>query len=141
MLEEKPSEVVEVGGELEGGSADQRDTMDMSIDGITQNIPKTQLAQATLDDPSLESFRSLATAEKEGYHFSDGVLFRTRFNLFGQPREQIFLPTIYRHKCLTLAHNHFGHQGRNKMSELMKPFFHWGSITRDCLNHVRICDK
>ena len=34
VLEEKPSEVVEVGGELEGGSADQGDTMDMSIEGI-----------------------------------------------------------------------------------------------------------
>ena len=27
------------------------------------------------------------------------------------------------------------------MSELIKPFFHWGSITTDCLNIVRKCDK
>ena len=45
MLNEKPSEDVVVDGESGGGSAEQGDNVEMSIEGITQNIPRTQLAQ------------------------------------------------------------------------------------------------
>ena len=115
VLDEKPSEDVAVDGESGGGSAEQGDNVEMSNEGVTQNIPRTQLAQATLEDLSLETFRILAENVKEGYHFSDGILFHTRLDQFGQPREQICLPTKYRQKCLTLAHNHLGHHGRNKL--------------------------
>ena len=42
---------------------------------------------------------------------------------------------------LALAHDNFGHQGSNKMAQLIQPFFHWPTITKDCLVHTRKCDK
>ena len=82
----------------------------------------------------------LATLEK-GYHYKDGILFRTCLDVYGQPKEQICLPQQYRQKCLQLAHNNFGHQGRNKMVQLIQLFFHWPTITKDCSAHIRKCDK
>ena len=131
---------VEEVGELVESSAEDEGIQGMSIQGITHCVPRNQLAQATLDDPSLEPVRILAAENKEGYHFTDGILFRTRLDQFGQAREQICLPKQYRSKCITLAHNHFGYQGRNKMVQLIRPFFHWPTITKDCLTHVRNCD-
>ena len=85
--------------------------------------------------------RRLAGMGKEGYHLESGILFRTQLDNFGQPREQICLPEKYRLRCLKLAHSNFGHQGRNKMVQLIQPFFHWPSMTKDCLAFVRKCDK
>ena len=139
-IADEPSVAVEVVGETVQGTADGEGNEGVSIEGITQNVPRPKLAQATLEDPSLETARTLATANKHGYHFSDGILFRTRLDQFGQAREQICLPQEYSSKCISLAHNHFGHQGRNKMVQLIRPFFHWPTITKHCLTHVRHCD-
>ena len=140
VIDAEPSVAVEEVGERVEGSADSEEDKGVSIEGITHDIPRTKLAQAMLEDPSLETARALATANKEGYHYSEGILFRTRLDSFGKAREQICLPQQYRAKCLKLAHNHFGHQGRNKMVELIRPFFCWPTITSDCLNHIKHCD-
>ena len=70
----------------------------------------------------------------------DDILFRIRLDPFGQPREQICLPKQYRARCLKLAHTNFGHQGRTKMVEIIRPFFHWPTLTRDCLAYAKSCD-
>ena len=112
----------------------------MSFEGIAMEVPRPKLAQATEDDPTLATARSLATSKIEGYHFLNGIVFRTRLDSFGDAREQLCLPQPYRAKCLKLAHNHFGHQGRNKMVDLIRPFFYWPTITVDCLAHIRQCE-
>ena len=124
-IADEPSVAAEVVGETVEGSADGEGNEGVSIEGITQNVPRPKLAQATLEDTSLEAARTLAAANKDRYHFSDGILFRTRLDQFGQAREQIWLPQEYRSKCIALAHTHFGHQGCNKMVQLIRPFFHW----------------
>ena len=40
---------------------------------------------------------------------------------------------------MRMAHGKFGHQERNKMVELIKHFFHWPTMTKDCLKHIRAC--
>ena len=110
-LAEKPLVDGEVEGETLGGSAVDKGTQELSVLRITENIPKTQLAQSTRKDPSLQNLVRLAEAIKEGYYLTDGVLFRTRLDQFGQTKEQICLPTQYRQKCLTVARNHIGHHG------------------------------
>ena len=98
------------------------------------------LAQATEADPTLATARSLAMSKLEGYHYLDGIVFRTRLDVFGDAREQICLPLPYRSKCLKMAHNNFGHQGRNKMVDFVRPFFYWPTITVDCLAHIKSCN-
>jgi len=41
---------------------------------------------------------------------------------------------------MKLAHSRFGHMGRNKMCQLITPFFHWPSVSKDCQSFVRGCD-
>ena len=134
------SVLVEGDGVSLGGSADQEGTQDLTVEGIKNSIPRTDLAEATRDDKTLQHLYKLATLEKEGYYLKDNILYRTRLDVFGSPREQICLPTPYRQKCLHLAHNNFGHQGRTKMTDLIRPYFHWPSMTKDCLTHVRQCE-
>ena len=132
--------VAEEEGERVEGSTEGEGEQGVTIEGITQEVPTTKLTQATQSDPSLSTARSLADKNTEGYHYSNGILFRTRLDPFGKAREQICLPQPYRLKCLKLAHNHFGHQGRNKKVELIRPFFYWPTIILDCLNHIKQCE-
>ena len=50
------------------------------------------------------------------------------------------LPTPYRQRCLTLAHDYFGHAGRNKMTQHIKRYFYWPSMMADSAKHIKECD-
>ena len=38
-----------------------------------------------------------------------------------------------------MAHEHFGHLGRNKMSDHIRQFFFWPTMTVDSMNHIKSC--
>ena len=114
---------------------------DIVMESINSEIPRSELVQLTSMDKTLEPMRKLAELGKEGYHFKEGILYSIRLHTFGQPNKQICLPEEYRLRCLKLAHNNFGHQGRNKMVQLIQPFFNWPTMTKDCLAHIRRYDK
>ena len=131
---------VEGVGESSGGSAEDESVVDISVEGICENIPRAELAEATKQDNSMTAIYNLGLLDKEGYHIEEGILFCTRLDIFGDTQEQLCIPAQFRLKCLTLAHNNFGHQGRNKMLQLLRPYFYWPHMTRDYLQHVRACD-
>ena len=137
---EQPSVLVEAGGDQVGVSAEGEGEQGVLLEGITSDVPRPKLAQATEVDPTLATARSLAVSKSEGYHYQEGILFRTRLDKFGDAREQICLPQPYREKCLKMARDNFRHLGRNKMVELIRPFFYWPTITVDCLNHTKKCE-
>ena len=136
----QPSVSVAADGDQGDGSAEGEGEQGVLLEGITTEVPRPKLAQATEIDPTLATARSLAQSNSEGYHYQEGIVFHTRLDKFGDAREQLCLPQPYREKCLKMAHNHFGHLGRNKMVELIRPFFYWPTITVDCLNHIKSCD-
>ena len=139
--EEKQTLVLaEESGESLGG-AQEKGVGDLSIEGIRSDIPRADLALATEKDQSLAAIYNLGLNDKEGYHVVEGLLFRTRLDMFGDPKEQLCMPAEYRAQCLERAHNSFGHQGRNKMTQLLKPYFYWPNLTRDCAQHVRACEQ
>ena len=141
LVEEKDaSAVVEEEGVSLGGSAEVEGKENLSVEGMKSCIPRMDLARKTKQDKSLNNIYKLGEMDKEGYHIVDDILFRMRLDAFGQTVEQICLPTSYRQQCLMLAHNSFGHQGQTKMVEIIKPYFYWPNMTRDCLGHVRACD-
>ena len=39
------------------------------------------------------------------------------------------------------AHSNFGHQGRNKMVELLRPYFYWPNLSRLCRDFVQKCNR
>ena len=55
-------------------------------------MPMEAMIKETETDPSLVNIRKLATLDKEGYHLSDCLVFRTRLDTFGSPIEQLCVP-------------------------------------------------
>ena len=99
-----------------------------------------KLMETTKADMSLTTARTLADEQQEGYHWREGLLFRTRLDALGDTIEQLCLPTTYRQRCFTLAHDDFGHAGRNKMTQHIKRYFYWPSMTADSAKHIKECD-
>ena len=143
ILEEERKDLVldEGDGGASGGSASEKGSVDLSVEAIKSEIPRTDLALATEKDQSLAAVLNLGLQDKEGYHVVEGLLFRTRLDMFGDPVEQLCMPASYRGMCLETAHNSFGHQGRNKMMLLLRPHFYWPNMSRDCQKHVRACER
>jgi len=126
---------VEAGGDA-GGCAGLEEEL-LVIEGIKGN--RLQLVEATKNDETWHVARSLGEKNKEGYRYQDGVLLRTRLDKQGDKKEQICLPKELRRECMMLAHSRFGHMGRNKMCQLISPFFYWPTLSRDCQQHIRQC--
>ena len=126
------------GGTLEEG-AESEGEQDLCMKGIRKTLPREGIANETEQDVSLRAVYDLGLQDKQGYHLVEGLLFRTRLDLLGNPTEQLCIPSSYRSKCLHTAHNNFGHQGRNKMLLLLKPHFYWPSMSKDCQAHIRSC--
>ena len=130
------AEVAVVGKE---GSAGEGKDQELMLRNITSELPRDKLAEATEKDPTLASARSLAKSQSEGYYLQQGLTFRTRLDRLGDAREQLCLRSEYRGKCLRLAHENFGHLGRNKMTDHIRNFFYWPTITIDAMNHIKSC--
>ena len=131
----------EESGSASEGSAESEDIQELPVTAIREGMPRDEMAQETSTDVSLKTVLSLARLDREGYHVSQGLVFRTRLDIFGKPVEQLCVPSSYRHKCLQAAHTSFGHQGRNKMITLLRPHFYWPCMARDCVRYIRSCSK
>ena len=131
----------EEAGSALGGSAEPEGSKELPATTIREGMPRNEMAQETNTDVSLKAIVKLAQLDREGYHISQGLVFRTRLDTFGKPVEQLCIPTSYRHKCLQAAHTGFGHQGWNKMITLLRPHFYWPCMGRDCVDYVKSCQK
>ena len=130
-LKEKSSGESEVAGDQEEGSADIGVDGELSVESISSKVPTSLLVEATKSDDTLATARSLADSQSQGYFWKNDLVFRTRLNRMGDNIEQMCLPKEYREKCLTLAHENMGHMGRNKVSDHIRQYFYWPSITAD----------
>ena len=131
--------MVEEEGGLVGGSTVTEGSRELPVDTIREGMPRHEMSEETKADKTLQAILKLAQMDREGYHLSHGLVFRTRLDNFGKPREQLCIPTSYRHKCMTAAHTGFGHQGRNKMIALLRPHFYWPCMAKDCTDFVKAC--
>ena len=136
----QPSVSAEAEGVTHEGSGDTGHEGDICVKDIVTSEPRDKLAEATKSDTTLATARALADDTAEGYHWVEGLLFRTRLDTLGDTVEQLCLPTSYRNRCLTLTHESFGHAGRNKMGQHIKRFFYWPSITADAARHIKSCE-
>jgi len=136
IREEGSYELEEVGGDLMEGSAGEDNLM---LAAIGCSLPRTALAEATAEDEALQLARRLAREGRQGYRVVDGIVFRDWLDVSGNVTHQICLPTTYRAKCLRLAHAKFGHQGRNKMVALIRPYFYWPKMSSECARYIKGC--
>ena len=130
----------EAEGALLVGSADSEGDKELDVATIRQGMSGSVLAEDTRSDLSLEPLLKLGELDREGYHVSQGLLFRTRRDVFEGKVEQLCVPASHRDKCLRAAHTSFGHQGRNKMLMLLRPHFYWPNMSRSCRDFVRECE-
>ena len=128
-------------GESWGGRAETEGSEELHVSNIREGMPIEKMVSETDTDPSLTNVKKLALLDKEGYHMSDGLVFRTRLDTFGTPIEQLCVPSSFRQRCLRAAHSSFGHQGRNRMVALLRPHFYWPCMGRDCLEYITKCEK
>ena len=133
------SKVGEVECVMQEGSADNRE-QEMNVQSIVSREPRVDLALATKEDTTLAMARALADEVSEGYHWNQGLVFRSRLDVLGDSLEQLCLPLKYRSRCLNLAHEQFGHAGRNKMCTHIKKLFYWPSLTADVSRHCKSCE-
>ena len=131
----------EEGGVALGGRAETEGNMELQVQAIREGMPVEEMATETRSDTSLKAIIKLAELDKDGYHLSKGLVFRTRLDTFGLPREQLCVPQSFRQQCLKAAHTSFGHQGRNRMVALLKPYFYWPCMGKDCVQYVKSCHK
>jgi len=136
-LSSTASDLEEAGGVSSGGCAG----MEIVTEGMKDVVPGKALAEATAKDDSLSLARQLATEEQQGYRFDKGVVIRDRLNERGDCTHQVCVPREHRGKCLAMVHTRFGHQGRNKMLSLLKPFFYWPRMAQDCVKYIKGCVK
>ena len=108
--ESSPSVDGEVSDIREGCSADSDAEVELSIQTFSSEELRQKLTEATLSDVSLLTARTLAHKQQEGYHWADGLVFRTRLDKLGDNLEQLYLQDKNRTKCLTMAHDN-GHSG------------------------------
>ena len=145
----QPSVLVEGEGDMQGDSTDcgvksdqtelSKET-DLSFKDIVVSESRDNLAKAIKADESLATARMLADDLQVGYHWIEGLLFRTRLDAMGDMIEQLSLPIQYRQMCLTLSHDKFGHAGRNRMGQHIKRYFYWPSMTGDAAKYIKSCD-
>ena len=96
----QPSVSAEAEGVTHEGSGDTGHEGDICVKDIVTSEPRDELAEATKSDTTLATARALADDTGEGYHWVEGLLFRTTLDTLGDMVEQLCLPT-YRNRCLT----------------------------------------
>ena len=109
--------------------------------GEIVNESRDELVKALHEDHSLDSLRKLADREENGYKWEDQLLVKYQLDLLGQTCKKICVPKPFRDKCMTLAHDQFGHRGKNKVAKDLARLFYWPSLWRDVAEHCRSCQK
>ena len=107
---------------------------------VQDSSSREELRKAILGYESLSTLKKLADSGSHGYSWEQGLLFRHRLDEFGRNRRQLCLPSGYRTKCLELAHEKFGHTGKNTVAKNIQPLFYWPSLWRDSNRHGKSCE-
>ena len=124
-----------------GGGATTDGEIELHAGKIREGMMTHDIREETKTDPTLAPLLKLGEQNREGYYLANGILMRTRTGPMGENVTQLCVPTSQRQKCLLAAHNSFGHQGRNKMTMLLRPPFYWPNMSRSCRDWVRACVK
>ena len=109
--------------------------------GEIVNQSREELIKALHEDHSLDSLSKLADREDNGYRWEDQILVKYQLDMLGQTCKKICVPKPFRNKCMTLAHDQFGHRGKNKVAKDLARLFYWPCLWRDVAENCRSCHK
>ena len=140
LVDDDDSYVVE---EEEGDQEDGADSVEKgpSEESLIEVVNKSrdELVKALHEDHSLHSIRKLADREENGYKWEEGLLMKYQLDPLGKLCRKMCVPKPFRDKCMVLAHDQFGHRGKNKVAQDLARLFYWPSLWRDVAEHCRTC--
>ncbi|XP_065429916.1 uncharacterized protein LOC135976709 [Chrysemys picta bellii] len=87
----------------------------------------------------------LSSSNRSRFVVEQGLLYKETLSGGHQedwhPQRQLVVPTKYRVKLLSLAHDHpSGHSGVNRTKDRLGKSFHWEGMGKDVANYVRSCE-
>ena len=130
---------VEGEGETGNGAAQVgAGTLEESLE-IPFNDSRDELVRALTEDHSLDSVKRLADREANGYKWEDGLIMKYQLDFLGQSCKKLCVLAPFRDKCMVLAHDQFGHRGKNKVAQDLARLFYWPTLWRDVAAHCRAC--
>jgi len=131
----------EVYGEADVSAGTGNDTVQTYDQPLTElgNTSWDSLVTQTKEDVTLASLRVLADKEAEGFAWEDELLFKHQLDQFGGPTKRLCVPLPSRGRCLMVAHDKFGHSGKNKVGRDVARALYWPSLWKDVGIHCRAC--
>ena len=117
-------------------------------------IDHEEIKQAQQNDPSLNIIRDLTSSKSEKktrngatttFYWWNGLLYRKFISPgydFGQPGNQLVVPSKYRNYIMKIAHDSIlgGHQGSKKTADKVLSNFYWPGVQADITRYCRSCD-
>ncbi len=112
------------------------DELQLAPPELSDNV--NDVKSALLADDSLARFRDLGHKDLNGYSFVDGLLVHSV--IVDEPTvSRVVVPTVFRKKLLSLAHDRTAHVGVRGMRSVLGKRFVWPGIY-DIVKYVNSCD-
>ena len=101
---------------------------------------RAELVNELKSDPSVANWRTLADREEQGFCWADDLLYQAVTTHTLEVAHLMVLPTKFRKKVMTLAHERGGHLGARKVKALVKQRFVWPEMAKDIVKHCQSCE-
>jgi len=67
--------------------------------------------------------KTFADSEQNGFKLDVGLFFKYTLDQLGNPSKRLCVPKFLKSKCLSIAHEKFGHSGKNKVGKIFAKSF------------------
>ena len=140
-LEEEEVEV-DLEGEVEFCVRKRSDGMeDLGIPPVRLgSSSRSELVREVKADPTLVLWRELADKGEQGFCWDKDLLYQSRTTHTFELIHLMVLPTSFRKRVLTMAHERSGHLGARKVKALIKQRFVWPGMGQQIMAHCRSCE-
>ena len=145
LVDEKSTSVVDASVVEEGTEQfelmlPQRERVDLVVPPVrVGNGSKAELVRETKTDPTLAQWRELANNREQGFCWKDDLLCQAIMTHNLEQADLIVLPSGFRSRVLTMAHEHSGHLGARKVKALVRQRFSWPGMGQEVIRHCRSC--
>ena len=139
---EEEEEEVDLEGEVEFCVRKRSDGMeDLGIPPVRlSSSSRSELVREVKADPTLVLWRELADKGEQGFCWDKDLLYQSRTTHTFELIHLMVLPTSFRKRVLTMAHERSGHLGARKVKALIKQRFVWPGMGQQIMAHCRSCE-
>ena len=135
-------EEVDLVGDFEYSLRERNDGMEnLGIPPVKRgSSSRAELVRAVKADPTLKSWRELASKGEQGFCWERELVYQARTTHTFELVHLMVLPQSFRGRVLKMAHEGSGHLGARKVKALLKQRFVWPGMGQDVIAHTRSCE-